>query len=207
MCAKSNNERENSKVFAAGTGGSGNSQPSKTDSETASDPVIADLQGTWTTECYVFEDKSQTATWEISESQFTYTSNTFKDTTCTEKLQRLIFERILKVGNEMSTKGEFEVDMLIVDQKVAIDDPELLAQYQGVSAYAYTDWELGAAKSVSGRSYTPDQAAKEAPGDTFYTIMKVSGRFLNVGDPSTGKADSPVTRPKSFSRFFFTKQL
>ncbi|MEK2690239.1 hypothetical protein [Bdellovibrio sp. GT3] len=174
--------------------------------------------GTWKTGCSYSGSNStyQINTASFSGGNFTQSMTVYGSSSCASSLIKIDNTGTYLVGDKLATSDSIELDMTLGSMNLTPLDATLVTNYNAATYCGYSDWSLGVAKSVAGR--TCDTSTMAPVGTVQYDIyyiapysipqLNVVQGTLNFGYfDSTHDGTTPAKRPEAtWGNFDYIRQ-
>lgn len=154
------------------------------------------LTGTWSSACA--SDHSGNFNREIFNfkgDEATYSIKTYSDSSCKTLISTLKTDRTYQLGDVISGLDNQKLDYTFKSVTMTYHNAAILASANKAPGYyGFSDWKLNQSKVISGLKKTPSSDAEHAQGEKFFTIVKIDGNKIYMGDYDSGAGTSDQTR-------------
>lgn len=166
------------------------------------------LSGTWSSKCASDDTgRYNIETFKFSGDTAAYSIKTFTDSACKKLISTMTNHRTFKLGDQVSALQAHNLDYTFKSVTYAVNDKGLLKEAnQPPGFYQYTHWQLNQARDVSGLKKFASSTIEHEKGKQFFTIVRIEGNKLYMGDYSSGIGDSENTRLSALYNVPFIKQ-
>ncbi|UYL07396.1 hypothetical protein B9G69_010100 [Bdellovibrio sp. SKB1291214] len=129
--------------------------------------------GTWITGCSY---SGTSSIYGINTARFAggsfYQSATAYGAGCTSGIAKMEITGTYSIGSKLATSGSVELDLKVATLTLTPLNSTLVSNYNNLTYCGYSDWAIGVAKDVAGR--TCDGSTQAAVGEMIYDIYNIN---------------------------------
>jgi hypothetical protein len=174
-------------------------------------PTIEGVFAVYETGCIADGEKSSKEYLNFADKSFINVIENFSDLGCKTAETTSIFEVSTQQGLKelLSKSGTQNIDAKLEKLSLTPKIPTLVSILNQEKVCGFSDWAINTSKDISGLTCGEGQEKNPAKGSMIYTIVKVEGNNLSLGDSdqeSLKDGTTPEKRHAEFAKDVFIKK-